>query len=357
MKLKTRTLPFGAIPYDNVSAAAKMIAKLFEQTPFLPLMPKIDPSDNLIKRTLTHIPGIVFDDNGTSFSSTTKSYKQELVKLEKAFNKCEKKFLNAFPVESVFMEKYLALIKKFRPANACISLLGPFTISQIVKNLAEEQLLNEKSFRKLFIRAVAVKALWMIDKIREANLNTTPIIILEEPKAGLFGSIKRENENITSDLMIHIYECIIEKIHEAGALVAVHSNEKCDWTIPIRAGVDIISFDAYNNPNNLCIISDVIVDFVRRGGLINWAIVPVLTETMVKQLNIDYVANRLKSTMAGLILAGAHDYIVYDSAMVSIQNNVDHLPLIFAEKALILSTQLAGRIPRAKKKHTTVSEL
>lgn len=346
MKAVSKTIPLGAIPYEDINVATKMIAKLFEQIPYLPLLPKIDSADTLNKRTLSNIPGISFDGANVLFNTTAKDYKQGLVKIDKAFNSMDIKHLEQYAIESPFIDKYFALIKKFKPKNACINLLGPFTVSQILKSATDEQLLLEKSYRKLFIQAICVKALWAIKKIEEISPETVPIIILEEPLAGIFGNIKRENENIDAELIIHIYERVFETIRKTKSLIAIQCLEKCDWSIPINAGVDIISFDAYNNPNNLCIIPEVITEFLERGGKINWGIVPVMTEAMVKSLNLDYLAGRLKSTMAGLILAGVADKLVFNSALVSVQGDVDKLPLIFAEKALILSTQLAGRIPR-----------
>ena len=70
-----------------------------------------------------------------------------------------------------------------------------------------------------------------------------------------------------------------------------------------------------------------------------------MNEQIVKAINIDIVTHRLLATMDGLILAGVPEKLVYNSALVSVQGNVDKLPLVFAEKALILSTQLAKRIP------------
>ena len=118
-----------------------------------------------------------------------------------------------------------------------------------------------------------------------------------------------------------------------------------DWQIPINAGVDIISFDAYNNPNNLSIMPDIITEFLKRGGKINWGIIPVMTESIVKSLNLDYVSKRLFSTMEGLIIAGVPENLVYNSALVSIQGDVHDLPVIFTEKAIILANQLSKKIP------------
>ena len=176
--------------------------------------------------------------------------------------------------------------------------------------------------------------LWIIQKIKEISPRTVPVIVLEEPLLSQLGTLKRESEDVTTEMIINIFSKIVEKIKSAGALVAVQSMDKCDWQVPILSGVDIISFDAYNNPNNLSIIPEQVTEFLSRGGLINWAIVPVMNESIVKSLNIDNVSHRFFVTLQGLINAGVPENMVYNSALVSIQGNVDKLPLVFAEKAI-----------------------
>lgn len=299
-----RCIPLGALPYDNISSVTRMVAKLFPDIPSLVLLPKIDEDDSLIKRTFSNIPGIVFDDKGLKLKPTRPAFEEELKKLDKAFNNPSLINLEDYAIESIFLEKFIEIIKKFKSPYACVNLLGPFTVSQILTNAAKEQMLTDKSFRKLFIQSVCIKALWAIEKIKEFSPNTTPIIILEEPEFSKLGSIKRENDEITVELVTNLFARVVEKIKAKGALVAVQCLEKCDWKIPINAGIHIISYDAYNNPNNLCIIPEQITAFLRKGGKINWAIVPVLNEAMVKSLNISYVEQRLEATIEGLALAG-----------------------------------------------------
>lgn len=345
MNLATRCIPLGSLPYDNIEAVTRMAAKLFEKMPFVATLPQISEDDTLVNRTFENLPGIKIQDKKVMLKVTSNHYKQNLSKLEKAFNHPTLENLEPFAINSPFIEKYFQMIKKFKSPNAIVNLLGPFTISQILMNAAEEQMLTDKSFRKLFIQSICVKALWIINKINQINPNTVPIIMLEEPMYGQLGNLKRENEDVTVDLVTTMFAKVVEKLKDAGALVGVQCMDKCDWKIPINAGVDIISFDAYNNPNNLCIIPEKVTEFIARGGKINWAIVPVMTESIVKSLNIEIVSHRLLATMEGLILAGVPANYVYNSALVSVQGNVDKLPLIFAEKAIILATQLAKRIP------------
>lgn len=345
MKLVSRCLPLGALPYENIEAATRMIAKLFDKQPYLPALTKIDKDDSVLKHTLENIPGIEFKGKRIHLKAGTKEYKNDLIVLDKAFNSPCTENLEAFAIHSPFFEKYLQIIKKFKSPNAVINLVGPFTISQLLLTAAEDQMLADKSFRKLFIQSVCVKALWTINKIKEYCPSTIPVIILEEPLLGQLGNIKRENEDITVELVTNMFSRVIEKLKSENAIVGIQCLEKCDWKIPINAGVDLISFDAYNNPNNLCIIPEKIIEFIERGGKINWGIVPVTNEAIIKASNIDSVFKRFAATLEGLILAGVSERLVYNSAFVSIQGDVDKLPLIFAEKAIILANQLAKRIP------------
>ena len=70
-----------------------------------------------------------------------------------------------------------------------------------------------------------------------------------------------------------------------------------------------------------------------------------MSETIVKSANVEALKKRFLTTLDGLVQAGVPDKFVYNSAYISVQGDTSHLPLIFAEKAVILASQLAKRIP------------
>ncbi len=345
MKTSFKCLPYGNLPYDSNEAATKMMVKLFESVPFLAMIPLQSSKDNLIFRTLENIPGVRFKDKRVYLKEKLSSFKQGLVALDVAFNTPSTENLEAYKFESSFLERYLQILKRVKPKETVVNLLGPLTVSQILINSDKSQLLIDKCYRKLITQSICVKSLWIIEKIKEASPSTHPIIVLEEPMLNTFSEIKRQNEDLTRDILVNMYSKIIEKIRENKASVAIQCFEKCDWTIPIEAGADIISFNAYDNPNNLNIIPEQVNNFLAKGGRINWAIVPTKNESIVKALNIDMVYNRLINAIEGLIIAGVSEKLAYNNATVSIQGNPDKLPIIFAEKAMILATHLAKRIP------------
>lgn len=344
-KISFKCLPVGDLPYEDNSITTKMMVKLFESSPFLAMLPKASEKENLISRTLENLPGISIKDKKVLFDDRSKTFKQELVNLDIAFNTSSKENLEKYKIDSFFLPKYLQILKRIKPKETIVNLMGPFTFSQMLENEDGVQVLADKCYRKLVIQAIAVKAIWLINQIKEYSPETKTIIMLEDPKLSRFGDVKRENEDVTREVVINMYSKVIQKIKENGGLVGVQCFEKCDWQIPIEAGVDIISFDAYNNPNNLNIIAEKINNFLVGGGRINWAIVPVMNEFTVKSLTIDYLHKRFVNTVEGLVMAGASERLTYSRSLVSIQGNINELPVIFAEKALMLAVQLAKKIP------------
>lgn len=340
-----RCLPTGDLPYDTDKATTKMMVKLFENIPYLPNLPNASPEETLMKRTLMNTPGVYFKDKKVIFKDGGSELKHELVIMDAAFNNPTMENLSRFAFDTFFLHKYFQIIDRIRPAETVVNLVGPFTVSQRMFNKEGTQLLADKYYRKVVIQAVSIKAMWIINKIREFSPETRPLILFEEPLLHKVGDVTRDNEDVSRDVIVNMLTKVISKIHSFDAKVGVQCFEKCDWKIPIEAGADLISFDAYNNPNNLNIIPEQVNDFLARGGRINWAIVPVRNETLVKSLSIDAIYDRFIKTIEGLIVAGTSERLTYNRSTVSIQGNINHLPLIFAEKAIILSTQLAKRIP------------
>lgn len=344
MRLADGYLPIGKLPYNNIKLITAMQAKLYRNFPFMAFLPLVSEEDTLEKRTFDNIPGVIFKDGKVTMKTGSEKYEKEMAELDKAFKNPSKKNLEKYKFDTPFSEKFEQMLHKFKPQNACVNILGPFTVSQILFKTIQEQSLTDKNFKKLFVKAVCIKGLWAINKIKHYSPNTVPVIILEEPMLGQFGMVKRENDEITPETVINLFSRVSEKLKSAGAIVGVQCMEKCDWSLPIRGGVDLISYDAYNNPNNLSIIPEILTSFLQKGGIINWGIVPVLSESILKGLTIDYLVKRLTATMSGVTLSGVPAGLLYQSAMVSLNGDTNHLPILFAEKAMILSRQLASRL-------------
>lgn len=346
MHLSLKCLPNGALPYLDDKLPTKMMTKLFEDVPYLGLFPRVDEHDNLVDMTFENIPGIKVGTRRIILKSDTDAFAKKFDQMDKVYNNPTAESLEEYKTTCFFLQKYLKILERIKPKETVFSLLGPFTMAQMISIKDDIQLLSDKYYRKFLTEAICLKAMWFINKIKEVSPETLPIVIFDEPKFNQFGMVKKENEDVTKDTVVHFYSKIFEKLREYGAAVGVQSFEKCDWQVIMEAGADLISFDGYNNPYNLNIIADKVNHYLANGGHINWGMVPVQSESIVKSLTIDNLYNRFISTIESLIDSGVSERLAYNRAMVSLQGDTDSLPLIFAEKALILSTQLAQKIPK-----------
>ena len=229
MKIASRCLPVGALPYDNVKHTTAMMAKLFQKAPFVALLPNLSKSETVKHRSFENIPGIIYKDNQLVLDVGGVKYKEAMSDLNRTFNHPNEENLSKYCFSAEFLEKYFQMIKKFKSPNAFVNILGPFSFYYMLTQTADKQVLADKSYRKLYIDAVCVKALWIAEKVKQYCPDTKSVVILEEPVLGQFGMLKRENENITAEFITSLLAKVVHKLKEHDILVGVQCLEKCDW--------------------------------------------------------------------------------------------------------------------------------
>ena len=346
MKLNFRNLPTASLPYEDIKICKRMMLRLYENIPFLAELPKIDPNDNIINRTLENIPGIQYSEKKILIDDyTTAEFVKASSELSHAFDNLDTSIIDTYSSSAPYWEIYTEMLKRINPEYTIIKLIGPFSLAEMIFNVNTVTLLREKAYRKYLIQAVGAKALWYINKIKSISPNTKLIVLFEEHQLYKFGSIKRNNEEITKETIITMFSKLFQKIQSCGGLVGVQSFEKCNWQLLIDSNVNLISFDAYNNTTSLDIIAEKLGKFLAMGGYINWAIIPVNNEKSIRALNIDFANKLFTKAIENLSSEGVSLDLLYKNCTVSVQGNLDKLPILFAEKALMIESQLGKKIP------------
>lgn len=349
MNLNFKNMPNGSLPYDNVQSCKKMVLRLYDKFPFLPELPLLNPNDTTVKRTLYNLPCLKEKDGRLLLpESNNDQLQMALMHFDKIYNSESLKDFEQYAFNTPFMEIFEAMLEKFQPKNTILHILGPFSFANIIFNRKATEILTDRNFRKYVTQTVTLKALWFIHKVKSISPKTTPIIMFNENLLYKFGNLKRINENITNDTVITILTKVFERVKKTGALIGVQSFTKCNWQLVFDTNlVDIISFDAYNNPNNLNILAQSVNNFLSKGGYINWAITPVMNENVIRSLNIELLFNRFINTIENLASLGVSVDLLYRNSTVSVQGDLSKFPILFAEKALMLTEQLGKRIPNS----------
>jgi hypothetical protein len=93
-------------------------------------------------------------------------------------------------------------------------------------------------------------------------------MIVNEPYMASFGSA------FVSLSQAQVVELLVEVLADLKGLKGVHCCGNTDWSLMLRAPVDIISFDAYDYAENLSQYAGEIGEFLDEGGMLAWGIVP-----------------------------------------------------------------------------------
>ena len=350
MKLNFKNLPITNLPYEDVMLCKQMMLRLYENIPFLAELPKIDPNDNVIYRTIENIPGITYKEKKLIIEDcNTSSFMKCAQELDNVFNSDDENKLDSYYSGSPFWDMYTEMLKRIQPKYTIIRLLGAYSFAETVFNVSTSTMLKEKAYRKYIIQAISIKALWYINKIKSISPETKLIILFEEHQLYKYGTLKRNNEEITKDIITSLFTKIFQRIQKSGGLIGVQSFEKCNWQLVLDSNVDLISFDAYKNPSSLNIVSDRLGTFLAKGGYINWGIVPANNENSIRSLNVDTAYKLFTKTIEDLSAEGVSLDLLLRNSTVSVQDNLANIPILFAEKALMIENQLGKKIPSSSR--------
>ncbi len=344
MELHFKNFPASNMPYNSIEAAIKTMVKVYEDVPYITLLPNIGGEVSLLEMTIQGFLCIKKNEHKVVLSESEERLTKELTALDAVYKKPEMSKLEKYKSKTLFMEKYFAMLKKIQPKETVVKLLGPFSLAKKVSNIECAEILTNKIYRKYLIEMLTLKAMWFIFRINEVSPNATPLIVFEEPLLNKFGTEKRENENLEAKDLVSIYSKIFEKIHSYSAFVGVQCLKKCDWQIPIDSGVDLISFNAYTNPHNLHIIAPKLWSFLQSGGYINWGIVPADNVDKVKEMNSESVFDDYNEILNSFIIRGFEQEILKNQSLVSPQDEVSKLPMIFADIVLLNAYNLSKRV-------------
>jgi hypothetical protein len=108
---------------------------------------------------------------------------------------------------------------------------------------------------------------------------------------------------------------VIDAIHHEGALVGTHCCGNTEWPILVDAGVDIISFDAYEFGDTIAYYPEQIGRFLQNGGAVAWGIIP--TSEKVVQETPDSLAVRLEAGIKKLAAKGIDAGLIRDRCLLT----------------------------------------
>lgn len=165
--------------------------------------------------------------------------------------------------------------------------------------------------RDVIVKGMEMKARWQLRRFK--SLGWDQICFIDEPILSGFGSSTYVSVQ-RSDVVDHLKD-VIAAIHKEGGLAGIHCCGNTEWTILIDAGVDIVSFDAYEFGETIGYYPERIMSFLEEGGILAWGIVP--TSERINQENPESLIKKLEELVKSLADKGIDENLIWENCLLT----------------------------------------
>src|SRR5574344_207538 len=342
-------MAIGSLPHDNVSDAMSVVKNNFGLLPFWPQLVKINRNEDMIVQFLEGLPGLAYNESGAYIDNESDIFFEQLeeffIDYEEITSCKNSELLDKYAISeknSSSFHPFLEIIKANKPTYAKGQIVGPFTLATTLTDNNGRNAYYDETLREIIIKLLSLKALWQIKEIKKINSDTTPIIFIDEPSISQLGT--SAFITITKEEVTEIFKEVSDIIKNAGGLSAIHCCGKCDWTVPIESGVDIINFDGYFYAQNVSLFSEALIPFLQKGGILACGVVPTLDKEALESAKIDTIITKFEEAVSYLTEKGIDKELVINHCMVTPSCGAGSLSVELANKAMSLTKELSSKL-------------
>ncbi|MFA6357776.1 MAG: hypothetical protein WCY09_03810 [Candidatus Omnitrophota bacterium] len=312
MNLKGLATGVGSLPLVDAQEAVDLILRSVPGAPFWPQLPKIDPREGMIVQFSEHLPGLQVDARGLYFAAQDK---------EKALELFYEKFialdLDYFKITPQFSRGLYAFYQRLQNTNLAdmefikCQVTGPFTFCAGINDSEGKAILHDEVLMQAMVKGLSMKALWQLDLFKKFGKKI--IMFFDEPYLSAVGSAYTP---VNRNDVIDIFSELTDSLKSQGCLIGIHCCGNTDWSMLTEAeGVDIINFDAFNFQERFVLYADNLNNFLKRGGIICWGIVPTQEDDRIQTPEL--LAQKIRSGLDILAKKGIDRGLLLERLLIS----------------------------------------
>ncbi|MFC2157106.1 hypothetical protein ACFLT9_04655 [Acidobacteriota bacterium] len=320
----------GSMPHEDPDAACQIILNSIPEIPIWPQLPNIDFRENMEIQYSEGLPCAFLDTEKKSLYFETE---QDITTaFEQFYENYMTENLAHFAITPEYSRGIPAterLLKDNKPSDLKLfkgHITGPITIGLGRTDENKRAIYYNDMFRDILVKGSEMKARWMLDKFK--FLECPQICFIDEPILSGFGSSTYVSVQ-RQDVVTHLNE-VIGAIHKHEALAGIHCCGNTEWTILIDAGVDIISFDAYDFGMTIAYYPGPVKEFLEDGGSLAWGIVP--TSERITEETPDSLVKKLEETVDNLASKGINRSLIWDQCLITPSCGTGSLRVDLADK-------------------------
>lgn len=284
------TSQIGSIPHLDGKEMCERLAITID-IPAWPQLPRRSFHESMYVQYSPSLPAIVVDEAKEKIIfDTTNDISPAM---EEFYGRYLAEDIDRFGLRPEYAAGFYTMLETLKrvPGEWCKGqVTGPISFGLTVTDQNLRASLYDEMLADVIVKNMGMNARWQVRQLKTARPNV--IIFVDEPYLASFGSAYI---SLSREQVIAILDEVFAAIHAEGALGGVHCCANTDWSVLLATQVDILNLDAFGYLENLSLYTSELHNFIERGGIVAWGIVPTGDE--IFQLDAPGLAKRL---MAGL---------------------------------------------------------
>jgi hypothetical protein len=334
---KPELLPIhvGSLPHEDAQRACAAIRAYFPDLPGWPQLPMRDFRESMYVQFSEGFPGLVLEGERI-YVDRSRDLSSELERLYAAYLEEDLEFYGLGPSYAAGFEEWS--VGEFVDCRAVKGqLTGPVSWGLTVVDQDQRPVLYDEVLADAVGKHLRLKAMWQERELR--RLCPTTIVILDEPYMASFGSAyvalaKEQVVGLTTEVLGGL-----------KGLTGIHCCGNTDWSVVLSTPVDILSFDTYDYAESLSLYANEVQDFLARGGIIAWGIVPRDSDKLAVE-SCDNLVRRLLEAMGMLVQKGIALDSLLAASLISPCCGLGSLSVEASEHVLELTAEVSEEMRR-----------
>lgn len=323
----------GSFPHQDASAACELILKTVPEIPLWPQLSAIDFREQMEIQFSEGFPRVILDDTKQRMYFETSG---DLTRdLEAFYENYVSENLDYFEISPGFSRGIYEMEKKLSGKNIPSikyfksQVTGPVTFGLAIVDEKKRAIFYNDVFRDVLVKGISMKARWLLKKFKP--LGYGQMCFIDEPILSAFGSSTYVSVQRTE--VVNCLKEVVEAVHKDGALAGMHCCGNTEWPILTEAGVDIISFDAYQFGETIAYYPQQMKKFLEGRGVLAWGIVP--TSEKINLETPDSLAKKLEAMIKNLAGKGIDENLIWERCLLTPSCGTGSLSVELSEKTFL----------------------
>ena len=302
----------GSLPYTDPKEACAVTLAHLREAPAWPQLPHRDFRENMYSQYSEGLPGVVVDAEKRKIYCDTSG--DLLPGIEKVYQAYLEGDYASMSIGTEYAAGLHAFAVKVKEDGIVYPILkgqvtGPISFGLTVMDENNRPILYNDHLADAMVRLLNLKARWMEAFLRETGAAEEVLIFFDEPYLVSVGSA------LVSVSPRQVVDSIRMCMEGLTCLTGAHCCGNTDWTLLFQAGVQVVSFDAFQYMESMALYPAELGVYLDAGGVLAWGLVPN-NEGLIRE-TADSLARRFEEGVDLLVSRGVSRDLLLERAMVT----------------------------------------